>query len=50
MDRYVVADPGSMTIIGGPYLWDGVTAWTPPADGTLMLEADALAAGYAYPD
>lgn len=47
--RYVVVDVPSKTIVGGPYLWDGVTPWTPPVAGTLMLESDALAAGYAYP-
>lgn len=47
--RYVVVDEETKTIVGGPYLWDGITEWTPPDEGTLMLEADALADGYTYP-
>lgn len=49
MDRYVVVNPATMQIVGGPYRWDGVTAWTPPDQGTLMKESDALAGGYTYP-
>jgi hypothetical protein len=48
-ERYVVVDTTAMTIIGGPYKWDGVTAWIPPEDGTLMLETDAIEQGYHYP-
>jgi hypothetical protein len=48
--RYVVVDQQSRTIIGGPYKWDGVQEWTPSESGTLMLEADALSAGYTYPE
>lgn len=44
--RYVVVDPATKYIVGGPYLWDGVTLWNPPDEGTLMLESDAQAAGY----
>lgn len=60
--RYVVVDQPSKTIIGGPWGWDGVQPWIPPApdgntqdatvlqaQGVLLLEADALAAGYVYP-
>lgn len=48
--RYVVVvNTPTKQIIGGPYRWDGVTPWTPPEQGTLMLEADALAQGYKYP-
>lgn len=47
--RYVVVDTDNKTIIGGPYLWDGVSQWTPPEEGTLLLEADATAQGYDYP-
>jgi hypothetical protein len=47
--RYVVVDEADKTIVGGPYKWDGVATWTPPEAGTLILEADALAAGYTYP-
>jgi hypothetical protein len=45
----VVTDEPAKAIVGGPYLWDGETEWQPPEAGTTMLEADALAAGYAYP-
>jgi hypothetical protein len=47
--RYVVVDENARAIIAGPYLWDGAGEWTPPEAGTLLPEADALAAGYAYP-
>lgn len=49
--RYVVVReaPEDRTIIGGPYLWDGHTDWTPPDDGDLMREAEALEAGFRYP-
>jgi hypothetical protein len=49
MGRYVVVDETDMLILGGPYVWDGVCEWTPPAAGQLMLESVALGAGYAYP-
>ncbi len=46
----VVADnPDDLTIVGGPYLWDGNTGWEPPHEGRLVLEADALTDGYTYP-
>ncbi|GAB1642523.1 hypothetical protein [Krasilnikovia sp. MM14-A1259] len=48
MHRYVVVDPAEHVIVGGPYLWDGVAAWTPPDEGELLLESDALAAGYVW--
>ena len=47
--RYVLVDEDTQQIVGGPFLWDGVTAWEPPDPGTLMLEADAAAAGYTWP-
>lgn len=54
--KYVVGDPNTMIIVGGPYRWDGVTEWTPPeiqdnpdADYKILLESDALAQGYTYP-
>lgn len=47
--RYVVVDEGTKYILGGPYLWDGVAEWTPPEEGTLMIEADARAQGYDWP-
>lgn len=46
--RWVVTDPDDKLILDGPYLWDGVTPWTPPTAGVLMLEADALADGFTY--
>jgi hypothetical protein len=47
--RWVVVDSDTRTIVGGPYLWDGTTEWTPPEQGRLILEADAFDAGYTYP-
>ena len=47
--RYVVVDDETQTIVGGPYKWDGVRPWTPPEEGRLMLESEAIAAGYTYP-
>ena len=48
--RYVVVNEQTMLIVGGPYKWDGVAPWTPPEQGTLMLESEALANGYSYPE
>jgi hypothetical protein len=48
-DRYLVVNETTHLIVGGPYAWDGVTVWTPPDPGTLMLEADAFSAGYTWP-
>jgi hypothetical protein len=52
VQRYVVVskDSSNKTIIGGPYLWDGQASWQPPADGTLLLESDALQQGYVFPE
>jgi hypothetical protein len=36
--NYVVVDENSGEKIGGPYLWDGVTPWTPPEKGRLITE------------
>ncbi len=47
--RWVVVDDSAMTIVGGPYLWDGHTDWEPPRPGRLVGEADALNDGYTYP-
>jgi hypothetical protein len=49
MARYVVVDTDTETIVGGPYLWDGLAEWTPPVAGTLLLESEALADGYTWP-
>jgi hypothetical protein len=51
VDRWVVIDPdhANKTILDGPFKWDGVAQWTPPTAGELMLEADALAGGWQYP-
>jgi hypothetical protein len=46
---YYVVDTGTLTILDGPFLWDGVSDWTPPTAGTLMLVSDAEAAGYTWP-
>ncbi|MGV9243600.1 hypothetical protein [Streptomyces sp. NPDC003710] len=51
MENYVVVSTTAKdkTIVAGPYLWDGVTSWTPPEAGKLMTEAQVLAKGYVYP-
>lgn len=51
VERWVVVsdDLSNKTILGGAYLWDGESVWTPPVSGALLPEADALAAGYSYP-
>lgn len=46
--RYVVVDVPNHLIAGGPYMWDGVTTWTPPEVGTLMTLAAALTAGHTW--
>ncbi len=48
--RWVVVDPDTDTIIGGPYLWDGESDWEPPQKGTLLEEAKAFQGGYRYAD
>ncbi len=50
MDRYVVVDPDSKTIVGGPYLWDGKAKWEAPETGDLVLESDASKRGYRWPE
>jgi hypothetical protein len=47
--NYYVVDVPSKTILDGPFLWDGVSEWTPPTAGTLMLVTDADAEGYTWP-
>lgn len=54
--RWVVVNPETETIVGGPYLWDGEAEWaapeitgSPDAGYQLVLEADALERGYGYP-
>lgn len=49
--RYVVGDPATKKIVGGPYRWDPVAApaWTPPESGTLLTEAAAISGGYTWP-
>lgn len=49
IDRWVVVDSETPTIVGGPYLWDGESDWEPPQQGHLMTEADAFTGGYQYP-
>jgi hypothetical protein len=45
---YYVVDVPTLTILDGPFLWDGLTEWTPPTAGTLMLADDVDEAGYAW--
>ncbi len=48
-ERWVVVnDDGA--IVAGPYLWDGEADWAPPEQGELVREAEALDAGYRYPE
>lgn len=37
--RYVVVDNKGKQV-GGPYIWDGVSEWSPPEEGKLELESD----------
>jgi len=37
--RYVVVNADG-DVVGGPYLWDGEQAWTPPVEGKLILESE----------
>lgn len=30
VERYVVTEANGTTVVGGPYLWDGVTPWVAP--------------------
>lgn len=46
-DPYVQVDDQTMTITGGPYMWNGVG--TPPESGTLMLQWQAESSGYTWP-
>lgn len=46
MGTYVATD-GAATIIGGPWAWDGVAAWSHPVN-TVRL-SDALGQGYSWP-
>lgn len=48
--RYVVVDKKAKAVVGGPYLWDGKTDWTPPDEGDLMLESEATGKGYKHPE
>lgn len=48
-ERYVVVNATDRVIVGGPYLWDGQSDWSPPEQGELMTQAEALAKGYSYP-
>lgn len=49
--RYVIisTDPNDLTIYN-TVLWDGETEFDPGEGLTLMLEDEALLAGYAYPE
>jgi hypothetical protein len=46
--RYVVVDVPNHLIVGGPYMWDGVTQWSAPEAGTLMTLAAALTGGHSW--
>lgn len=50
VERYVIVsdDESDKVIVQGPLLWDGVTPFYPGPDVHMMLESDALAAGYTY--
>jgi len=56
-DRYVVVEPTSKLIVGGPYMWDGRAKWVAPEIATanepdslaVMREADAFEGGYSVP-
>lgn len=55
--RYVVVNPATQLIVGGPYLWDPENEWTPPeitndpdAGYEVMEESAALGAGFTYPE
>lgn len=39
VQTYVVIRDGK--IVGGPYQWNGMTEWSPPEEGMLVLESEA---------
>lgn len=41
-------DDARMLIMGGPFLWDGVTTWTPPV-GQRAVNANPIGSGYSWP-
>lgn len=45
----VSTDPTDKVIKDGPLEWDGVTAFTPPANRQLITETAAISQGYSYP-
>lgn len=49
VQNYVVVDSEKKLIVGGPYLWDGVSEWQPPEDGELLREDVARRRGYDWP-
>ncbi len=49
VQRYVLVDPETLTILEGAFAWDGETPWPPGEDPNMILEADAYAAGYSWP-
>lgn len=56
VENYVVVNPATKRLLGGPYRWDGEAEWTPPeieanpgAGYQLLPEADAQTQGYAWP-
>lgn len=50
IERWVVVNTVTMFIVRGPFLWDGVGIFPLKENEHLMLEADALAAGYIQPE
>lgn len=44
MQRYVILNAQNQIV--NRCLWDGVTEWAPPEGCRVMLEADAIKAGY----
>lgn len=47
--RWFVVDVQARTVLGGPYMWDGQSAWTPPVDGSLITGDECAAGGYTTP-
>jgi len=56
-ERYVVVEPESKLIVGGPYMWDGRAKWVAPEIAAanepdslaVMLESEAFESGYSVP-
>ncbi len=46
-ESWVAVDRQALTIVGGPWQWNGTG--DPPDPGDLMTESEALASGYTQP-